>query len=405
MAHAGLRRFYRLTGMRVTLRELLQELRSDRAVPAVLGDWLRTRLGPGRLELWEYLYFNVHRLKDASARDRAAFVGWRGQEVLIETLADEYSMILNMDKLTFDYFARGVGLPVPEIYAVYSARQRPGAFRKLTNARELGDFLREWRRFPIYCKPSCGGTGSRNFQIEGWADERALITGGAMVGVEDLAARLTEPTGFGFLLTEVLRPHDEIAAAAGDSISGVRLHVLRLQNGPVIFRPVWKIARRGAVADNYRHGTSGNFVASIDASTGRIDRVISGGGRHQQVDPPHPDTGRQLAGFQLPHWGAITELVREAPEFFPGFLCQGWDVAICQNGPVILEVNWFGDVDLPQLAHGRGFLDDELLDLVRERNLEAVLRGGYARFRKERYRRSWVCANGRLGRRKAHWSY
>jgi len=398
IAHIVLKQLYKHTAMQSTFSDLFRELRSaDGAAPAVLGDWLRTRLGLGRLELSEYFNFNLHRLKGLSAQDRAAFVGVRGQAVLVEILVDDYSKILNLDKLTFDHIVRGAGLPVPEMFAVYAPQPRPGAFRKLTNVAELRDFLRGWRRFPIYCKPSCGGSGRYNFQVEGWADERAVINGDRTASVEELAARLTEPTGFGFLLMEALRPHREIAAVAGDSISGVRIHVLRLRKGPAMFRPVWKIARRGAIVDSFQHGASGNLLASIDVSSGRVERVVSGHGHRQLVNVPHPDTGRRLTGFQLPHWQALSEMVREAPELFPGFLCQAWDVAICPNGPVLLEVNWFGDVDLSQHSYGRGFLEGELLDLLRERNLEPLLRGRYAR--------SWVCTNGRFGRRKAHWPY
>jgi hypothetical protein len=196
---------------------------------------------------------------------------------------------------------------------------------------------------------------------------------------------------------ETLRPHGEIAAVAGDSISSVRIHVLRLRKGPTMFRPVWKIARRGATVDNFQQGASGNLLASIDVSSGRVERVVSGQGHRQLVNVPHPDTGRCLRGFQLPHWEALREMVREAPELFPCFLCQGWDVAICPNGPVLLEVNWFGGVDLSQHSYGRGFLEGELLDLMHERNLEPLLRGRYARSR--------ACTNRRLGRRKAHWPY
>jgi hypothetical protein len=398
IAYSALRKARTRMSMQLTFSDLFRELRSaDVAVPALVPDWLPTRLGPGRLTLSEYCVFNLHRLTGLSAQDRRAFVGLRGQDVLIDILADDYSKILNVDKVTFDHIARGAGLPVPEIFAVYAPQQRLGAFRKLTNVAELRDFLRGWRRFPIYCKPSCGGSGKRNFQIEEWADERAVIHGERAVSVEELAARLTESTGFGFLLMEALRPHGDIAAVAGNSISGVRIHVLRLQKGPTMFRPVWKISRRGAVVDNFQHGGSGNLLASIDVSTGRVERVVSGRGRHQLRNALHPDTGRQLTGFQLPHWQALREMVREAPELFPGLLCQAWDVAICADGPVLLEVNWFGDVDLSQHSYGRGFLEGELLDLLRERNLEPLLKGRYARSR--------ACANGRFGRRKAHWPY
>jgi hypothetical protein len=217
------------------------------------------------------------------------------------------------------------------------------------------------------------------------------------MSVQELAERLAEPTGLGFLLMEALRPHSDIAAVAGDSISGVRINVLRSRKGPAMFRPVWKIARRGAIVDNFQHGRSGNLLASIDASTGRVERVVSGLGHRQVQHDVHPDTGRRLTGFQLPHWQAVRDMVHEWSELFPGFLSQGWDVAICSNGPVPLEVNWFGDVDISQHCYGRGFLEGEFLELLRERNLEPLLRGRDARSR--------ACTNGRSGRRKAHWPY
>ena len=392
--------------MQLSVAELLRELRSaEVSLPALVTGWFAARFGSGRLTLSEFCIYNLHRLKALSSRDRRAFVGDRGTAVLIEILVDDYSKILNVDKVMCDHVARAAGVPVPEIYALYAPRPRPGAFRNLTNADELRDFLTGWQRFPIYCKPACGdvagivpiGSGSHNFQIEGWADDHAVINGDRSVSIAELATRLTEPTGFGFLLMEALRSHDDIAEVAGDSVSGVRIHVLRMRSGPVIFRPVWKITRQGAVVDNFQHGRSGNLLASVDVRTGRVERVVGGTGRHQVVNPPHPDTGRELTGFQLPHWQALTQVVLDGSELFPGFLCQGWDLAICQDGPVLIEVNWFGNPDISQLSYGRGFLEGQALDLLRERNLEPLLRGRYARARRN--------SNARFGRRKAHWPY
>jgi hypothetical protein len=392
--------------MQLSFAELLRELRSaEVSLPTLVTGWFAARFGSGRLTLSEFCIYNLHRLKALSTQDRRAFVGDRGTGVLIEILVDDYSKILNVDKVMCDHVARAAGVPVPEIYALYAPRPRPGAFRNVTNADELRDFLSGWQRFPIYCKPACGdvagivpiGSGSHNFQIEGWADDHAVINGGRSVSIAELAARLTEPTGFGFLLMEALRAHDDIAEVAGDSVSGVRVHVLRMRNGPLIFRPVWKITRRGAVVDNFQHGRSGNLLASVDVDTGRVERVVGGTGRHQVVNPPHPDTGRELTGFQLPHWQALTRVALDGSELFPGFLCQGWDLAICRDGPVLIEVNWFGNPDISQLAYGRGFLEGQALDLLRERNLEPLLRGGYARARRD--------SNARFGRRKAHWPY
>jgi hypothetical protein len=392
--------------MQLGFWELIRELRSAEVpLPTLVTGWFAARFGPGRLTLSEFCIYNLHRLTRLSTRDRRAFVGDRGTAVLIEILVDDYSKILNLDKLTCDHVARTGGVPVPEIYALFAQRPRPGVSRNLTNARELEDVLRSWQRFPIYCKPACGdvagvvtiGSGSHNFQIEGLAGGDVVIDGDRRLGIEELAARLDEPTGFGFMLMEALRSHSAIAEVAGDSVSGVRLHVLRLQSGPVIFRPVWKITRRGAVVDNFQHGRSGNLLAAVDLATGRVERVVGGRGRGQVVNPRHPDTGRELVGFELPYWHAVTQVALDGSELFPGFLCQGWDLAICEDGPVLIEVNWFGNPDIAQLAYGRGFLEDEALDLLHERHLEPLLKGRYARARRD--------SNARFGRRKAHWSY
>ena len=41
------------------------------------------------------------------------------------------------------------------------------------------------------------------------------------------------------------------------------------------------------------------------------------------------------------------------------------DVAILADGPTVIEVNTGGAFNLPQLASGRGFLCDTVLDFLR----------------------------------------
>jgi hypothetical protein len=40
---------------------------------------------------------------------------------------------------------------------------------------------------------------------------------------------------------------------------------------------------------------------------------------------------------------------------------QAWDIAPTDKGPYLIEVNGVGDYTLPQIAHGKGLLDDTLL--------------------------------------------
>jgi hypothetical protein len=42
------------------------------------------------------------------------------------------------------------------------------------------------------------------------------------------------------------------------------------------------------------------------------------------------------------------------------------DVAITQEGPVLIEINTGGGFDLPQLASGKGFLTEEVREFFRD---------------------------------------
>ena len=46
-----------------------------------------------------------------------------------------------------------------------------------------------------------------------------------------------------------------------------------------------------------------------------------------------------------------------AASIFPAIRNQSWDIADTSAGATILEVNWGGDLNLHQFAHGRGILD------------------------------------------------
>jgi hypothetical protein len=54
----------------------------------------------------------------------------------------------------------------------------------------------------------------------------------------------------------------------------------------------------------------------------------------------HPDGGASLVGFRPPFWHESVELVKRAhTTAFPRFFSLGWDIALTDTGPVLLEAN------------------------------------------------------------------
>jgi hypothetical protein len=119
---------------------------------------------------------------------------------------------------------------------------------------------------------------------------------------------------------------------------------------------VAKIATGNNPADNcWRRG---NTLGAIVLETGAISRVVSGTGAGLEINGNHPYTGQPIVGTLIPGWDRIQKLVVSAAPVFAGIRTQSWDVALTEVGPVLLEVNFGGDLRLAQLATGKGVLDE-----------------------------------------------
>ena len=69
----------------------------------------------------------------------------------------------------------------------------------------------------------------------------------------------------------------------------------------------------------------------------------------------HPSV-EGLMGLKLPHWNALLDMNERAAQLYAPLRYQSTDIAITQDGPVLVELNYGGGFDLPQNATSRGML-------------------------------------------------
>jgi hypothetical protein len=258
----------------------------------------------------------------------------------------------------------GAALPVPQVTAVTQAGRRLRGALTLDKPDAIAAFLRDPANFPLFAKPAAGKYSLNVISADAYdpASDELVLFGGARRPVPTTAQTMTE--GSGYILQPRLRPHAEIEAQFGPRLWSVRLLIFIRPDGPHIHRAVAKIAAGGNPADNYWR--SGNMLGAIDLSSGRIVGVLRGIGAEMTRHEPHPDTGLPVIGFGLPHWTTLCGLAREAATVFPGIRTQSWDIAVTDQGPVLLEVNFGGDLNLAQLAEGKGVLDDDYRGHLRQ---------------------------------------
>ena len=77
--------------------------------------------------------------------------------------------------------------------------------------------------------------------------------------------------------------------------------------------------------------SAGGAVCAVEWETGAVRRVM-----HAQ----DPGLTSKAVGWRAPFWAEALNLVRQAHrEAFPLFATLGWDVAITQDGPLLIEAN------------------------------------------------------------------
>jgi hypothetical protein len=130
------------------------------------------------------------------------------------------------------------------------------------------------------------------------------------------------------------------------------------------------------VVDNFH---AGGILAKVDIRTGVLGRATDGAlalGPGTGWCERHPETGGTILGRRLPLWPQVLDLARRAhATAFRDHVVIGWDVAICDDGPRLIEGNKGPDLDLVQRSHGEPLGNTrfgQLLAYNLQRSLEAA---------------------------------
>lgn len=335
---------------------------SGRGMTSILREIVSLRRGVGRLTPNEFFYY---RLWDPalSRKEKGRFVGKMAQHPMHLACNDRSWFAPAADKLLFQTLVAGCGLPVPRLVAVIQDGRWTKDGACVARPEQIAALLRTADAYPLFAKPIAGKYSLAVVSADAYDrdTDEILLLGGERRDVADMAAQLAG--GSGYIVQKRLSGHPRLAALFGPRLWSLRIIVLIGGSGPIIHRAVAKIATGHNPADNFwRHG---NMLGAINLETGLVARVVRGTGVELVLDEAHPDTGRTIVGTPVPDWQAVKDLVLAAAKVFPGIRTQSWDIALADVGPVLLEVNWGGDLNLPQLAHGTGVLDHRYVEHLR----------------------------------------
>jgi hypothetical protein len=161
-----------------------------------------------------------------------------------------------------------------------------------------------------------------------------------------------------YLIQPCLRNHPALASIMSpNGLGTVRIVTQIKEHGVTHLSAVLRMTVGSSVTDNFRAGMAGNIQAPIDLDTGTLGRAAGSARRdwpEMHTVQRHPDTGAVIAGLELPLWQDVKQLTVRAQTSFPELRCLGWDVAVTEQGPVLVEANHAWDINLLQMAHRKG---------------------------------------------------
>lgn len=153
-----------------------------------------------------------------------------------------------------------------------------------------------------------------------------------------------------YLIQECLRNHPDLTPF-GSGLTSLRITTCKDEAGSFeVTNAVLKMSlAAGSSVDNFHRGGA---VCRVDVKSGEVGPAWDNWIRRPCVlHQAHPVTGAAIAGMRLPCWPETVAMVAKAASLFPDRIMVGFDVAITDRGPVIIEGNVQQGSDMVQRTH------------------------------------------------------
>jgi hypothetical protein len=318
------------------LRNCLHRYPAGKRVP-VLRDYIHLHRKRG-ITLEEYDQFSMYNRSEAF---RQQFLGINEQRYYLDYLNPNKYYILSRNKYVAHTLMQNAGIRTSELYAYYQPEGSVESENVSHSTSGICRILREKGVQKCVIKTTESSHGDNVLvvnSIEHLEEDAMLhLFNGNVTRLSELLA--DEPLIFESIVVQT----DQMASLNASSVNTVRFMTMLYPDGDArIIATFIKIGRAGKCVDNA--GGGGNVDACIDTETGTLQYAIQYDGWQNIRDiDVHPDSGNPINGVQIHDWQDIKKEVLKFQQALPFIKAAGWDIAITNDGPVVIEVNDFWD--------------------------------------------------------------
>ncbi|MBG0788306.1 MAG: hypothetical protein H0S79_24720 [Anaerolineaceae bacterium] len=207
----------------------------------------------------------------------------------------------------------------------------------------LLDQINQTEAESIFIKPS-DGIGGRDILKATQSDQGFRLPDGEQLS-EKFFTGLMEKRNY--IIQAGLQQAAALNEIYPDSINTFRIITENLSGQPRLVAALLRIGQSNSYVDNF---TQGGIALGIDLASGQA--LEQGSFETAEKITHHPDTRYRFADFTVPNWPALASFVLECCQKLSFFPHLGWDIALTDKGPLVIEQNIDIGPDLPQMALG-----------------------------------------------------
>lgn len=239
------------------------------------------------------------------------------------------------DKLKFAEFCLEAGIPAVPTLGFFKG----GNFDSVVGI-ELKGFKGDFFIKPVSGK---GGKGAERIEVSQSGDY-SLASKGISFSVNEFMAyykkeSLKPEFSDGFIIQPRIINHPSLEKLTGKAVATCRVVTIVNESGaPEAVVSVFRMpGKMTGVVDNSH---AGGLASAVNMNTGVLDKAsyLGVSGDLSRMSH-HPDSGNLVEGFNLPYWDEVLKLAVQSHSLMNSRKIIGWDIAITESGPLVIEAN------------------------------------------------------------------
>lgn len=311
-------------------------------------------LKKGRLSLNEIIRLGLYK-NDLSSEEKKRFIGNAHHWPIIHKACDPSYKAALEDKFLCYKMLQQSSVKQPEILGVIDRTNRtyPG-IHKISSLEGLKEFMISAPK-PLFCKENIGIAGFGAFIVQDATEKEILLYNRKPMSYNECLNHIIQDTKY--IIQPVIQNHDFFKPFSS-FLATIRLYCFKVSGKAHYSNAVLKLTSDESVVDHFWR--PGNIACDVNPETGEVRTSKK---RHN-LTIEACDIG--IVGKTLPFYDAVLRMTKDIGDILSMLPYYSVDIAITQEGPVCIEINYGGGMDLPQYAARKGFITDPFKEFLKE---------------------------------------